>query len=138
MESVEKNEELVAVLRASIKAPEQAEILDQISADNFALLEACSFQDITGQRVHKVIKFVTHVEGRIDVLCDRSVPRSKSLGKRNTTAARTIATDSPGAWSSVSSHSEAISASLSKTATLITCSARRRGNMRHRPQVPSM
>lgn len=70
MESVEKNEELMTTLRASIKAPEQAEILDQISANNFAVLEACSFQDITGQRVNKVIKFVTHVEGRIDALCE--------------------------------------------------------------------
>lgn len=70
MESVEKNEELVAALRAQIKAPAQSEILDQISANNFAVLEACSFQDITGQRVNKVIKFVTHVEGRIDALCE--------------------------------------------------------------------
>lgn len=70
MESVEKNEELVAALRGLIKAPEQSKILDQMSANNFAVLEACSFQDITGQRVNKVIKFVTHVEGRIDALCE--------------------------------------------------------------------
>lgn len=70
MESVEKNEELVTALRGQIKAPAQGKILDQISANNFAVLEACSFQDITGQRVNKVIKFVTHVEGRIDALCE--------------------------------------------------------------------
>lgn len=70
MESVEKNEELVTALRAQVGTPEQGEILDRISANNFAVLEACSFQDITGQRVNKVIKFVAHVEGRIDALCE--------------------------------------------------------------------
>ncbi len=70
MESIEKNEELVTALRALIKTPAQGKILDQISANNFTVLEACSFQDITGQRVNKVIKFVTHVEGRIDALCE--------------------------------------------------------------------
>lgn len=70
MESVEKNEELVSALRGKITASEQGQVLDRISANNFSILEACSFQDITGQRVNKVIKFVTHVEGRIDALCE--------------------------------------------------------------------
>ncbi|NOZ33373.1 MAG: protein phosphatase CheZ [Alphaproteobacteria bacterium] len=34
-----------------------------------AIFEACSFQDITGQRVTKVVQTVEVIEGRIDVLC---------------------------------------------------------------------
>ena len=30
--------------------------------------EACSFQDITGQRITKVVKALHHIEGRIDAL----------------------------------------------------------------------
>ncbi|QQP88814.1 protein phosphatase CheZ [Skermanella sp. TT6] len=33
-----------------------------------AIFEACNFQDITGQRITKVVRTLKHIEGRIDVL----------------------------------------------------------------------
>ncbi len=40
----------------------------QTQRDGGAVFEACSFQDITGQRVSKVVKSVTYVEERINAL----------------------------------------------------------------------
>ena len=34
------------------------------------MFEACSFQDITGQRVTKVVKLVTYIEDRVNALID--------------------------------------------------------------------
>ena len=39
-----------------------------IAANGAAVFEACSFQDITGQRVSKVVKSVSYVEERINAL----------------------------------------------------------------------
>lgn len=43
-------------------------LLDQLTANANLVFEACSFQDITGQRVGKVAKSITYVEERVDKL----------------------------------------------------------------------
>jgi len=68
MACMEKNDDAVAKLKESISDPGQVALLDQISANGADVFEACSFQDITGQRVTKVVKSVTYVEDRVNAL----------------------------------------------------------------------
>ena len=67
---VEKNAELIDELRKNITDSAQTELLDQIVANGNDVFEACSFQDITGQRIHKVARSVTYVEARVNSLVD--------------------------------------------------------------------
>lgn len=66
MEATERNEEIVDKLRNDDKGHDA--LLDNILENGYQIMEACSFQDITGQRVGKVAKFVDHIEDRIDAL----------------------------------------------------------------------
>lgn len=68
MECMEKNDDIIVELKESITDPERVKLLDRISANGADVFEACSFQDITGQRVTKVIKSVTYVEDRVNAL----------------------------------------------------------------------
>ncbi len=70
MESTENSLRAVDTLRETLKDPAQTALLDQIVKDGNEILEACSFQDITGQRVSKVVKSVTYVEERVNALID--------------------------------------------------------------------
>jgi chemotaxis protein CheZ len=70
MERVESNSQIVNELKQSITDAEQVALLDKIIDNGSASFEACSFQDITGQRVTKVIKSVTYVEEKINALID--------------------------------------------------------------------
>jgi len=70
MQSTENSLTAVAELRKSLTDPAQIALLDQIVTDDNNILEACSFQDITGQRVTKVVKSVTYVEERVNALID--------------------------------------------------------------------
>lgn len=68
MEATEKSLGAVDELRKTVSDPAQNALLDQIAGDGNEILEACSFQDITGQRVSKVVKSVTYVEERVNAL----------------------------------------------------------------------
>lgn len=68
MDAMEKNEDMVAKLRNLIKDKEQRVMLDEISKNDMAVFEACSFQDITGQRIAKVVSTLSYLEERIDAL----------------------------------------------------------------------
>ncbi len=68
MEAMENNDQLLAKLREEITDSDQLACLDRIAENGMAVFEACSFQDITGQRVSKVVKSVTYVEERINAL----------------------------------------------------------------------
>ncbi|MEE9318275.1 MAG: protein phosphatase CheZ [Rhodospirillales bacterium] len=57
-------------LRENITDPGQLELLSQISQNGADVFETCSFQDITGQRVTKVVKSVTYVEDRVNALIE--------------------------------------------------------------------
>ena len=69
MDAMDKNEELVSKLRAVIKDPDQLALLDGISQNGNTVFEACTFQDITGQRVGKVVTTFTYLEDRVNALC---------------------------------------------------------------------
>ena len=68
MEAMEKNDDIVTKLKESITDADPLALLDQISANSADVFEACSFQDITGQRITKVVKSVTYVEDRVNAL----------------------------------------------------------------------
>ena len=68
MEAVEKNNEAVAKLKESITEADLIEVLEDIENNNNAVFEACAFQDITGQRVTKIVKSVSYVEDRVTAL----------------------------------------------------------------------
>jgi chemotaxis protein CheZ len=57
MEEIEK-------LSPTLPAPAR----DQIGEAVVRVYEACSFQDITGQRISKVIRTLRHIEGKVDAL----------------------------------------------------------------------
>ncbi|MFP6736713.1 MAG: protein phosphatase CheZ [Rhodospirillales bacterium] len=57
-------------MRADIEDTGLQAKIDQISANNMGLFEACSFQDITGQRITKVVRSLTYVETRVDKLIE--------------------------------------------------------------------
>jgi len=44
------------------------ETSDKLMDATTRIYEACTFQDITGQRIHKVVKTMRHIEDRIDAL----------------------------------------------------------------------
>jgi len=70
MACMEKNEEAVTALREKIDDPEALALLDNITNNGNDVFEACSFQDITGQRVNKVVKSITYVEDRVNALVE--------------------------------------------------------------------
>ena len=70
MTKMEENIELLAALRRRVDDPEAAAIIDKLSENGTAASEACSFQDMTGQRVTKVAKSITYVEDRVNKLIE--------------------------------------------------------------------
>ena len=68
MEAMESNGEAIALLRDKIDDPDQLALLDKISDNGNNVFEACSFQDITGQRVGRVATSITFVEKRVEAL----------------------------------------------------------------------
>ena len=70
MGCMEKNDDVVTKLRETISDADQLALLDQINANGADVFEACSFQDITGQRFSKVVKSVTYVEDRVNALIE--------------------------------------------------------------------
>ena len=67
---MEDNETVVGKLREALDDPDQVALLDQITDNGNAVYEACSFQDITGQRINKVVKSVTYVEQRVHAIIE--------------------------------------------------------------------
>lgn len=66
MENVEGIEALMDSARASTEDPALTATFDQVTDKVNAVFEACSFQDITGQRVTKVVNILKFVEERIN------------------------------------------------------------------------
>ncbi len=90
MGAIESNADLVADLRRGISDPGQLALLERISQNGNTVFEACSFQDITGQRITKVVKSVTYVEARVNALIDiwgkTEVEKIKVVPEREKTA----------------------------------------------------
>ena len=70
MASAESNEDVIAELRATLTDPKQAALLDKLSSNDMDIIQACSFQDLTSQRVTKVARSITYVEDRVTALTD--------------------------------------------------------------------
>ena len=68
MSAMEENENIVAEVKKGIPDKALAAKLDKISNNAAAVFEACTFQDITGQRINKVAKSLAYVETHISVL----------------------------------------------------------------------
>lgn len=68
MTAMEEIEALVGQVRSRVKDPEALTALDAIGDKTAAVFEACSFQDLTGQRVTKVVESMKFVEERVNAL----------------------------------------------------------------------
>lgn len=68
MENVEQMEDLLAGVRDRVQDPEVLSLLDAIPEKTGAIFEACAFQDITGQRITKVVNSMQFVETRVNAL----------------------------------------------------------------------
>jgi chemotaxis protein CheZ len=67
---MEGNESAVTELRTQITDPTQIKLLDKNADNGNNVFQACAFQDITGQRVSKIVKSVIYVEERVQNLVD--------------------------------------------------------------------
>ncbi len=70
MEATEESLNTIDEIRKGRDDPDQDALLDKVISNGNTILEACSFQDITGQRVTKVVKSVTYVEDRVKSLIE--------------------------------------------------------------------
>ena len=73
LESAEKIDGLVAGLREKVPEgdPDGIEVdVDQLEFISMELLTACSFQDITGQRITKVVNALNYIEERLRKMID--------------------------------------------------------------------
>jgi len=70
MESVEANEEILKELRNELENPEHVAKVEQIRDNANRIFEVCSFQDITGQRITKVVRSLSYVEQRVNAIID--------------------------------------------------------------------
>ena len=68
MGAMEENEQIVGEVKKGLADKALAAKLDKITDNAAAVFEACSFQDITGQRINKVAKSLGYVEKHITVL----------------------------------------------------------------------
>jgi len=65
LESVESIDEMVGGLRGK-KDAEVDEVCDRINDRVNEVFEACSFQDLTGQRITRLVKGLTFIEERVN------------------------------------------------------------------------
>ncbi len=70
MDAVDRNEEVVTELRKKLTDPDNVSLLNQIVDNDNNVFDACSFQDISGQRVNKVVKSITYIEQRVNALIE--------------------------------------------------------------------
>lgn len=70
MAAMERNDGIIEKICAKTKSKKLQELCDQLIENDNEVFEACSFQDITGQRVNKVVKSITYVEDRVTALVD--------------------------------------------------------------------
>ncbi|MEH6525495.1 MAG: hypothetical protein V7723_05440 [Sneathiella sp.] len=68
LEAVETIENKNESLEVNASTPEEAEIVEGINGAILKIYEACSFQDITGQRISKVVGTLAFVEERVGAM----------------------------------------------------------------------
>lgn len=70
LESVESIDDLVDKIRSAEDEKARNDLCDQVSDKTMAAIEACTFQDITGQRVNKIVRSMQFVEERVETLTE--------------------------------------------------------------------
>ena len=68
--AMEDVDEAVEKLRAHPEPAEIEALCDQISERTMAAMEACSFQDLTGQRINKIVGSLKFVEQRVNSMAE--------------------------------------------------------------------
>ncbi len=69
MESMESIDGLMTEARAlAVENPALGEVFDKVTDKVNMVFEACSFQDITGQRISKVVNILKFVEERVNAI----------------------------------------------------------------------
>ena len=58
----------VQQLQANVTEEDEISALEKVGDEVIKIFEACNFQDLTGQRVTKVISTLKHVEDRVDAM----------------------------------------------------------------------
>lgn len=70
LEATETIDEVAAKLRAEKDPDKIAAMSDELSQQSMAIMEACSFQDITGQRITKIVRSMKFVEERVNKMVE--------------------------------------------------------------------
>ncbi|MEG3619273.1 protein phosphatase CheZ [Magnetovibrio sp. PR-2] len=68
MEATESTSELVEGLRKKVAQEDLGDDFDHIIENSNKVFEACTFQDITGQRISKIVKTMNLLEGTLSSL----------------------------------------------------------------------
>lgn len=68
LDASEKIDELVAAIGAQVKDPHAKQQAEEVREHVVAIFESCNFQDITGQRITKVVNTLKYVEDRINAM----------------------------------------------------------------------
>lgn len=70
LEGMEQIDTVTEKLRASQNHEEVMVLCDELENASMTTMEACTFQDITGQRVTKIVRSMQFVEERVDAMLD--------------------------------------------------------------------
>lgn len=68
MEATEATVTIAQALKGDVDGAQKAERLDEIAAHANRVFEACTFQDITGQRISKIVTTMNLLEGTLSSL----------------------------------------------------------------------
>ncbi len=68
LEQLEEIDNIADEIREGGNADRMPALCDKINEKTMAAIESCTFQDITGQRVGKIVKSIQFVEERIDAM----------------------------------------------------------------------
>ncbi len=70
LQSAEAMGEAAEELRGANDADARDKLCDKIADETMEIMQACAFQDITGQRVTKIVSSLRFVEERVGVMAD--------------------------------------------------------------------
>lgn len=70
LNATEEIDERVLKLRQAGADPETIAVFDEINGMTLNILEACGFQDLSGQRINKVIQTIRYLEDRIGTMIE--------------------------------------------------------------------
>lgn len=70
LENMEAVDGILTDLRDADDGGTRATLCDDLENRTMAVIEACTFQDITGQRVNKIVRSMKFVEDRVNVMIE--------------------------------------------------------------------